>query len=466
MAVYKSEKGKGGKGKATNKQILGRINALNEELELAKELGNLDSAAAKRNKKEFDHLVKKYGIKDDMIKQTKKQKELEGDVFKQMSLQQDKAKQLGNTIQSSIESIPVLGGTFSKALGLENLGERMAEAFDAEDIKGAFATILTGQASFNKLSAKNVWGAILAAILATAAALRFLIGGAKDLAGNLGIAASQAQDMMFRVKGAELSMTLMGYSSTGLQTTMKSVVDEFGNLDNLSVATAKEISMIAQDFGTSGENIVKINKSMMDLTGMSFEAATNFTEMAGSMARAANVSSAKVIEDIAQNASKFAEFSMSGADGLAEAAIQAAKVGTSLSAVLGVADKLLDFESQITAQFEAQVLTGKNINLEAARRKALEGDMLGLTTEIQKTVGSLGEIQSMNVIERRAIAEAIGLSADDLLKVARGEAIKEQESVQSLQKKTNTILEHGFSDTIQEYKDSKSAPFALDRLVY
>ena len=261
-------------------------------------------------------------------------------------------------------------------------------------------------------------------------------------------------------------MTLMGYNTADLQNTMKSVVDEFGNLDNLSVATAKEISMIAQDFGTSGENIVKINKSMMDLTGMSFEAATNFTEMAGSMARAANVSSAKVIEDIAQNASKFAEFSMSGADGLAEAAIQAAKVGTSLSAVLGVADKLLDFESQITAQFEAQVLTGKNINLEAARRKALEGDMLGLTTEIQKTVGSLGEIQSMNVIERRAIAEAIGLSADDLLKVARGEAIKEQESVQSLQKKTNTILEHGFSDTIQEYKDSKSAPFALDRLVY
>ena len=141
--------------------------------ELAKELGTLDTAAAKRDKKEFDHLVKKYNIKEEMIKQTKKQKDLDGDVYKQMSLQQDKARELGNTIQSAIESIPVLGGTFSKALGLENLGERMSEAFDAEDIKGAFATILTGQASFNKLSAKNVWGAILAAILATAAALRF-----------------------------------------------------------------------------------------------------------------------------------------------------------------------------------------------------------------------------------------------------------------------------------------------------
>ena len=62
----------------------------------------------------------------------------------------------------------------------------------------------------------------------------------------------------------------------------------------------------------------------------------------------------------------------------------------------------------------------------------------------------------MNVIERRAIAEAIGLSADDLLKVARGEAVKEQESVQSLQKKTNTILIEGFSDNIEAVKNQKS----------
>ena len=170
------------------------------------------------------------------------------------------------------------------------------------------------------------------------------------------------------------------------------------------------------------------------------EAATNFSEMAAGLAAAANVSTARVIEDIAQNASKFAEFSMSGADGLAEAAVEAAKVGASLSMVLGVADKLLDFETSLTAQFEAQVLTGKNLNLERARQLSLEGDIAGLTTEIQKTVGSLGEIQSMNVIERRAIAEAIGLSADDLLKVARGEAVAEQETVQDKLDTTNKLL--------------------------
>jgi hypothetical protein len=237
---------------------------------------------------------------------------------------------------------------------------------------------------------------------------------------------------------------------------MKATSNEFGDLSMMSVSASKDISMIAQNLGTSGENIVKINKALIDLTGMSMEAATNFSEMAAGLAAAANVSTARVIEDIAQNASKFAEFSMSGADGLAEAAVEAAKVGASLSMVLGVADKLLDFETSLTAQFEAQVLTGKNLNLERARQLSLEGDIAGLTTEIQKTVGSLGEIQSMNVIERRAIAEAIGLSADDLLKVARGEAVKEQESVQSLQKKTNTILIEGFSDNIEAVKNQKS----------
>ena len=108
--------------------------------------------------------------------------------------------------------------------------------------------------------------------------------------------------------------------------------------------------------------------------------------------------------------------------------------------VLSVADNLLEFETSLTKQFEAQVLTGKNLNLERARQLSLEGDIAGLTQEIQRTVGSLGEIQSMNVIERRAIAEAIGLSADDLLKVARGEAVAEQETVQDKLDTTNQLL--------------------------
>jgi len=443
---------------ATYKQIISRVKALKEELETGKALGQQDKERYKSADEEYKQLTKKYDLKSDINEVSKEELELQNKITAEYTATQDEAKKLGDNIQQQLESIPLIGGALPKMLGLEDLGDQFAEAIVVPNAKAGDGikknTAL--QRVWNFITSMNPIGLILVALTAIVGIYKFLVGGARDLGKELNVSAQQANDMRFNLIKAEASMKLMGFDSADLKETMKATNAEFGDLSMMSVSASKDISMLAQNLGTSGENIVKINKSLIDLTGMSMEAATNFSKMAAGLAAAANVSTSRVIEDIAQNASKFAEFSMSGADGLAEAAVQAAKVGSSLSVVLGVADKLLDFESQITAQFEAQVLTGKNINLEAARRKALEGDMLGLTTEIQKTVGSLGEIQSMNVLERRAIAEAIGLSADDLLKVARGEAIKEQESQQSLQKKTNNILIEGFSDNIEAVKNQKS----------
>ncbi len=131
---------------------------------------------------------------------------------------------------------------------------------------------------------------------------------------------------------------------------------------------------------------------------------------------------------------------MDGAEGMARAAVEAAKVGANLGSILEAADSLLKFETSITAQFEAQVLTGKMINTERARQLALDGDIAGLTAEIQSIVGGVGDIQSLNVIQRKSVAEAIGISVGDLLKISRGEAVESQKTVQDYQKETNAIL--------------------------
>ena len=428
--------------KATYKQIINRVKALKEELETGKALGQQDTERYKATQKEYQELTKKYELKSDINQLSKEEMELQNKITAEYTATQDEAKKLGDNIQRQIESIPVIGGALPKMLGLEDLGDQFAEAIVVPnaDVGEGIKKNTVLQRIFNFVTSMNPIGLILVALTAMVGIYKFLVGGARDLGKELGIGAQQANDMRFNLMKAEASMKLMGFDSADLKLTMKATSNEFGDLSMMSVSASKDISMIAQNLGTSGENIVKINKALIDLTGMSMEAATNFSEMAAGLAAAANVSTARVIEDIAQNASKFAEFSMSGADGLAEAAVEAAKVGASLSMVLGVADKLLDFETSLTAQFEAQVLTGKNLNLERARQLSLEGDIAGLTTEIQKTVGSLGEIQSMNVIERRAIAEAIGLSADDLLKVARGEAVAEQETVQDKLDTTNKLL--------------------------
>ena len=88
-------------------------------------------------------------------------------------------------------------------------------------------------------------------------------------------------------------------------------------------------------------------------------------------------------------------------------------------------------------------MTGKQINTERARQLALDGDIAGLTNEIQSIVGQVGDIQTLNVIQRQSVADAIGISVQDLLRISRGEAVQQQETVQDKVDTTNKILLEG-----------------------
>ena len=258
-----------------------------------------------------------------------------------------------------------------------------------------------------------------------------------SLAQELGTAFMQTAKLQPAINSASLMLIGTGQDASKIAGEM---LDAFGTVNNITASSIRRIGHMSTKLGVAAKDIIQVQKSLSDLFNLSADASQTVIENIGALAASQGVAAGKVIADLASNSAKFAEFATDGAMGFAQAAIEARKVGTNLSAVLAVADNLLDFETSLTKQFEAQVLTGKNLNLERARQLSLEGDIAGLTTEIQKTVGSLGEIQSMNVIERRAIAEAIGLSADDLLKVARGEAVAEQETVQDKLDTTNKLL--------------------------
>ena len=99
---------------------------------------------------------------------------------------------------------------------------------------------------------------------------------------------------------------------------------------------------------------------------------------------------------------------------LAAAVAQSEALGVSLTQSSQAANSLLDFESSIANQLEAELLTGKKFNLEKARSLALDGDAAGAAKEMLKNVGSLADFQKQNVISRQAEAKAIGMTVDEL----------------------------------------------------
>jgi len=99
---------------------------------------------------------------------------------------------------------------------------------------------------------------------------------------------------------------------------------------------------------------------------------------------------------------------------LADAVVYAKQLGVSLDKMNGIADGLLNIESSLVAQFEASVLTGKNLNFELARELALQNDIAGATKQILSQVGSAGDFTRMNRIQQEAIAKSVGMNRDEL----------------------------------------------------
>jgi hypothetical protein len=116
-----------------------------------------------------------------------------------------------------------------------------------------------------------------------------------------------------------------------------------------------------------------------------------------------------------------------GSAGIAKAAVEARKLGVSLDDVTKIADSLLNFEQSIEDELSAELLTGKQLNLEEARRLALNNDFEGVAREINNQIGSAAEFSEMNRIQQEAMAKAVGMTADQL-----ASALVEQEALKAV----------------------------------
>ena len=404
--------------------------------------------------KNYDDITTKgIPLNSTELEQEREKLQLKRDAERFIQGEIDSTKKLIGEIEGFLNTIPVVGSMIGKALGLSQIGKDIEENLqkrlknvgeEGEELPSIFSIALSGIGnSFKALGATiaaNPVMALLTLAIAVGVAFRNFKKEARDTANELEISAQAAQDMAFELKQAEFSFKFLGLDSAKLKTTLTQLSEEFGTMEMITVENAVNIEKMAQEMGVAGIEIVKFNKVMMDLTGASFDVANNIAQSVADLAESEGVAVGRVMKDVATNAETFAKFSMDGAEGLARAAVEAAKIGGSLSEVLKVADDVLKLETSISNQFKAQVITGKQINLETARRLALEGDIEGLTREVQDIVRNVGDLQTMNVIERQSIADALGISVRELQRISRGEAQQERESVQDKLDVTNKLL--------------------------
>ena len=202
----------------------------------------------------------------------------------------------------------------------------------------------------------------------------------------------------------------LGYNANNIFS--QDVLGGAADLKVLMGLTAEEAGAFAMYAQTSGKSV----DSLVDST---VSAVSNFNK-----ANRSAVSQGTVLRDVANTSKDIALSLGNNPESIAKAAAAARRLGLDLKKVDAIAGSLMNFESSIEAELEAQLLTGRQMNLSKARELALANDLEGLSKELFKNSVDIAEFGKMNRIQQEAQAKALGMSREELAKIAYNRALE------------------------------------------
>ena len=311
----------------------------------------------------------------------------------------------------------LVGGTGAL---MERLGMRSGIFHDAmkdsaEEMRKMAKSTAEGGESFNKLQIAAKGFSVLAE--GFAGALNDPASAALAIVTSF-LEVNKAQTEFIQLTG-QSAASLGGVNTevatmTDLLKTAASFTKQTG-LNAAAIFTPQQIGQIADAtelLGISAEQGVKLGM-IMKQTGKS----ANDIGDAIYANVDAGIANKVVYDDVLSASDDIVASSGGNVEALGRAASAARKLGLDLTKVNQIADGLLDFETSIESELEAQLLTGKNINLSKARELALNNDLEGVAKELEKNGASAAEFAKMNRIQQQALAKAMGMSREELGKM-------------------------------------------------
>jgi uncharacterized membrane protein len=205
-------------------------------------------------------------------------------------------------------------------------------------------------------------------------------------------------------------------NSSRLQETLTAVGETMGSNAKLNEADLKTFTKLREQAGYTNEELMGIQQLSL-VNGKSLEENTKEI-LGGAKAYASRnklvVNEKQILKDVSK-ASASLKLTLGGsAAAVAEAAVKAKQFGINLEQAEKMSQSLLNFEESIESELSAELLTGKDLNLERARGLALNGQTADAAAEIAKQVGTSADFAKMNVIQQESIAKAAGMTKDEL----------------------------------------------------
>jgi hypothetical protein len=211
------------------------------------------------------------------------------------------------------------------------------------------------------------------------------------------------------------------------------IVSQFAAINKFLKLSEEEQTGLLNIQQTSSKSINEIRNSVLGTTSI-------YKIQTGVL-----INERKVLESVLKASNAIKLTTKGSVEELTKAAFEAQKLGLSLQKVSDISKGFLDFEQSISSELEAELLTGRNLNLETARLAALNGDLLTVAKEITNQIGSSANFSRMNVIQQEALAKSVNMTREELADI-----LVTQERLNTLRGKFNALGK----DQIEQLKET------------
>jgi hypothetical protein len=359
---------------------------------------------------------------------------LEGTINKRIQKEKELQEAIGLTGNALklLNKIPGLSGALDTEQALEDMRE-FAEELQA---KGEDVNTFSNKLKIAGKGLSTAFGGLKKSLTDPVAVLSFFVSKALEanaesvkLGKSLGYGTDRANAFRENLVGIESA-------SANINVTTANLVEAYGELaaetglayeftaDQLTtqIKLTKQVGLTA-DQAAQVQRFAVLNNKTSEETYKSFlkgiTAARNQLKV-GIDFKATLAEASKVSGQLAAQLGNNPEL-------ISRAVVSAKALGMTLEQVAKAGSTLLDFGSSISSELEAELLTGKQINLERARAAALAGDQIVLAEELAKNMGTAAEFTKLNKLQQDSLAKSIGMSSDELAETLR----KREEAIAS-----------------------------------
>ena len=342
---------------AKNAQIMQSISLMDEQIQLIKSSADYDKIHLQQLEKARDTLLDNFGIANKFAHVSEETKDIYNELYNDLDGTNKAFKKIATTIELMLNN-----GRFAAAALLYGIGQIIEEFGELGKEIGVGITQMIGlkleALAFGKIFGETSKDAVL------------------DLQAALG-------DFRSTTFGMNLDAATLAanYKLTGDQAAYMATV--FGKVSGNSDSV--------------GKNTIAFTKQL---------ALTN------------GIMPTRAFQDIAENSEFIALYTNESGKNIGTAAVTAAKLGVNLKTASTIANHLLDYQTSVDKEMEASVLLGREFNLQKARQLAYEGDIAGSLKEALNAAGGIDEFMSLDPIRRQAVADALGVSVNELQKMA------------------------------------------------